>query len=70
VTIESLTAIGGLLSIAFLREAHQGMIGATFALVGGGFLYLVAIMDLFALSNFGPRHWSKRDMLCGRCARR
>jgi len=40
-SIESLTAVGGLLSIAFVREAPAGSIGATFALVGGGFLYLV-----------------------------
>lgn len=40
-TIESLTAIGGLLSVAFVGAGHPKFIGATFALVGGGFLYLV-----------------------------
>jgi zinc transporter ZupT len=41
VAIESLTAIGGLLSIAFIGGADRGLLGATFAIVGGGFLYLV-----------------------------
>lgn len=40
-TIESLTAIGGLLSMAFVGAAHPRFIGPTFALVGGGFIYLV-----------------------------
>jgi len=39
--IESLTAIGGVLGIVFFREASVKYVGVTFALVGGGFLYLV-----------------------------
>jgi len=41
VSIESLTAGGGLLSVAFMDYAQPSLLGATFAVVGGGFLYLV-----------------------------
>jgi zinc transporter ZupT len=39
--IESLTSVGGLFGMLFLRGAGASAIGITFAVVGGGFLYLV-----------------------------
>ena len=64
------------LLVTFLIGFSKGAFGGGLAILGVPLLapvlgpleaaittaYLVAVMDLFALSNFGPRHWSKRDM--------
>ncbi len=49
VGIEALTILGGLAGIAFVTKPTPTALGAIFAFVGGGFLYLVANSFLGAL---------------------